>query len=462
MHALVAVLVLFSSLAWAQTPCTSWASPTGQGVGCTQAQPCKVSSWWPLAGPGKTLCLKSGEYRGTESMIHPPATLRGTEDKPITVRAEHDGAVLLDAQHASPAVALLSSWFVVEGVNASNGLQRIYGVSGAYNTLRRTIGWDGTAGQDNSFIYDVVGTANRVEDSAGWGVNARKIFNASQAGDAGGGGFRRTWGEFNGHPLGGSGPSNTYQFGYNTTNQLWENVIGTWDLRGNHKDAEGALGAFYNGSESGDMAGSRILGAIMYAAPGTNYSASKAVQSVNMRGMYYENLLAYIAPEFTSKWPFFFYTCAAGACSGSVCKDCMSIHAGAPSVNQDGSGWSLPGFREGRGVEAATGGESVFTRLLGLCKRYKDGVLSSEPLWPWAMNQRIKDARVQSGYPSVDVTETIERLLGPIPAACKAGTAPPEPPIPPAGATPLACVGLQGESGGIAIACQPQPAGGRR
>jgi hypothetical protein len=37
------------------------------------------------------------------------------------------------------------------------------------------------------------------------------------------------------------------------------------------------------------------------------------------------------------------------------------------------------------------------------------------------MNQRIKDALVQSGRDPVDVTQTIEGLLGPIPQACTTG-----------------------------------------
>ena len=66
---------------------------------------------------------------------------------------------------------------------------------------------------------------------------------------------------------------------------------------------------------------------------------------------------------------------------------------------------------------------SIFTSptYARICQRYQDGQLTNQPLWPWPMNQRIKDAMVQSGRAPVDVTQTIERMFGPIPTECKTG-----------------------------------------
>lgn len=50
-----------------------------------------------------------------------------------------------------------------------------------------------------------------------------------------------------------------------------------------------------------------------------------------------------------------------------------------------------------------------------LLRRYQDGVLTDQPLWPWPVNQRIIEAMKSAGYAPVDVTATIEKLLGPIP-----------------------------------------------
>ncbi len=81
-----------------------------------------------------------------------------------------------------------------------------------------------------------------------------------------------------------------------------------------------------------------------------------------------------------------------------------------------------------------------------MCYRTVNGVLSSNPLWPWPMNERIKKATGYAGsaigsfcgavssYPlqgncvggrdtrtEVDVTAEIEALLGAIPAQCRTG-----------------------------------------
>lgn len=70
-----------------------------------------------------------------------------------------------------------------------------------------------------------------------------------------------------------------------------------------------------------------------------------------------------------------------------------------------------------------------------LCYRYVDGARTTTPLWPWPMDQRIKDALAEAGSyagPCVncsggrqsragtaDITADIEALLGLIPAACR-------------------------------------------
>ena len=49
---------------------------------------------------------------------------------------------------------------------------------------------------------------------------------------------------------------------------------------------------------------------------------------------------------------------------------------GRPAATRGNAGWSLPGFREGKGLVAATGGTSAFLLLPGICKRYVDGELT--------------------------------------------------------------------------------------
>ena len=54
-----------------------------------------------------------------------------------------------------------------------------------------------------------------------------------------------------------------------------------------------------------------------------------------------------------------------------------------------------------------------------ICYRYVDGVLTSEPLWPWPMQDRIAAATERSLWDTADVNAEIEAVFGPIPGECK-------------------------------------------
>ena len=107
-------------------------------------------------------------------MIVPPQSVKGTADKPITVRAEHDGKVTLNA---TGGFAVLlgnndgsgNAYMVIEGINAHHGGEALIRVRGSNNTLRRVIGWDGTSGQDNSNIFNITGQEQLVRGLRGLG-----------------------------------------------------------------------------------------------------------------------------------------------------------------------------------------------------------------------------------------------------------------------------------------------------
>jgi hypothetical protein len=394
----------------------------------------RVSSFWQNAEPGTVLCLRDGVY--TETIV-PPADLAGTEGHPITIRAEHDGQVLIDARHGGFAVWLSGTngaqndWFVVEGINAKNGLEATYRVSGNHNILRRVIGYDGTSGQSDSNIFRITGHANLLEDCAGWGMNARKIIDGAQAGDVHGSVVRRCWAEWNDWPAGASHPVNSYQMGYNTQNQTYENILGTTRRRGDLPpgDQEGVMRGFYGGGVPPfDMQGSKVLGALFYSTPGTDPMGDTLLTTDEVANLYFEDVAAVVASEHGHVTPWWMGNCpASGACTNNVCKNCLAAHAGRPASAADNAGWSFPGLRQGQGLAQATGGQSAFSLLPGLCKRYEKGQLTNSPLWPWPMNQRIKEARAASGAPAVDVTADVERILGPIPQNCRTSGPPPTP-----------------------------------
>jgi outer membrane biosynthesis protein TonB len=90
----------------------------------------------------------------------------------------------------------------------------------------------------------------------------------------------------------------------------------------------------------------------------------------------------------------------------------------ASSIHPD---WSPNNILTGStSATAYPAGDNLWSsgRGASLCYAYRDGNLTSTPLWPWPMNQRIKDAMVQSGRAAVDVTATVQSLFGTIPSAC--------------------------------------------
>lgn len=427
------ILIFLPTTVWAQAPCTHYAAPGGSGSTCSDASPCRIGQFWGKASPGTVLCLNDGTYTDT---ITPPGNLKGTSSAPITIRARNDGKVLIDAQHNGFAMWLSGTsgatnhWFVVEGINAKNGLEAVYRVSGNDNILRRVIGWDGTDGQSDSNIFRLTGQRTLLEDCAGWGKNSRKIIDGAQAGNVGGATVRRCWAEWNDWPGGNSWPINTYQMGYRTYNQQYENILGTTRRTGDLSpgDHEGVMRGFYGGGVPPfDMQGTKMLGSLFYTTPGATNMGDSLLTTDEVASLYLEDFAAVVdSDRGESVMPWYMGSCIApGNCTNNVCKNCLAVHDGKEASAVSNAGWSFPGLRQGHGLAAATGGASAFDLLPMLCKRVVKGVRTTTPLWPWPMNQRIKDARATSGMPVVDVTAEVERVLGAIPVACKGEGPPP-------------------------------------
>ena len=206
------------------TSCNYFASPNGTGNGLSASSPFKVSRFWPVAAPGKTLCLLDGVYTGSESMIDPPDNLSGTAGRPITVRALSDGKATINGQGIRRPVLLnLNNYFVLEGFNAHSSIEGVVRVTrSSYNVIRRVAAWDAFDGN-----HAVVSAGSSVhilfEDVAAWGIG-RKIFSASQGGNHVT--CRRCWGRWEGsHEV---GPKLTYSLAYNNYDMIIENSIGTW------------------------------------------------------------------------------------------------------------------------------------------------------------------------------------------------------------------------------------------
>jgi hypothetical protein len=421
--------------------CTYYASPVGTGNGTSTAQPFRIASFWPLAKPGHTLCLLDGQYTGVTSMINPPQTLSGTASARITVRALNDGKVRIDGQAIHVPVRLYyNDYFIIEGINASNSIASVVALSNSNNNIvRRVTAWDAADGNHSIFgIHN--GSYNLLEDVAGWGI-ARKIYESSQGGNYTT--IRRAWGRWEGSHV--VGPKMTYTLAYNNHNMLVENAIGTWsgermkesyvllDYYGKPWTGNGAgtytnygvnqaYGIFGNDGFTGTdkNARTRLLGSLAYIRGSDRYPASQAVFITKIDSMEIAQTVAYIQPgAHTSKKPFALYNLQTSAGTNLVARNNTAVGG---AISYFGTEWKKSALSEASSLSAIANPFAAASSGANLCFRYQDGVLTTRALWPWAMNQRIIDATIQSGRAAVNITATVESMLGPIPSGCKATT----------------------------------------
>ena len=437
---LSSIIITGSPVVHAQAGCTHYASPGGTGSGASSSQPFKISSFWAIAKPGYTLCLLDGEYTGSAAMINPPQNLSGTASARITVRALNDGKVRINGQGSAYPVQLsYNNYFTIEGINASNSAASVVSISNSNNNIvRRVAAWDAADG--NHTIYGIRhGSYNLLEDVAGWGI-ARKIYESSQ-----GGNFttiRRAWGRWEGSHV--VGPKVTYSIAYNNYNLICENCLGTWS--GERMKETYVLLDYYGKPWTGNGAGtytnyavdqpyaifgidaltgtdknarSKVLGSLAYVRASDRFHAPQLVFATKVDSVEVGHTVAYVQPgSYTTKRRFALYDLQTAVGTNLVARNLTGIGG---TTSYFGSEWKRSFIAEGSSLSLV---ENVFSSTSGakLCSRYKDGALTSEPLWPWPMNQRIIDATIKSGRAAVDVTATVQAMLGTIPSACKTPT----------------------------------------
>ncbi|WP_447979330.1 hypothetical protein [Candidatus Nitrospira bockiana] len=429
--------------AWAAT-CTHYASPSGSGNGASASSPFKIANFWPLAGPGKTLCLLDGKYTGDQSMITPPQYLAGSANSPITIRALNDGKVSLDGQGVrQPVVLRYNDYFVLEGFNAHNSastLSIIELVDSHHNVLRRVVGWH--AGSAKAIFALTRAKHNLIEDCAGFGV-ARKILSAAYGGDNTT--VRRFWGSWEESST--IGPKMTMTPVYNNIGMLVENSILTWNSPMTSMDQPYGLLAVDRMDSTDRQVFVKIYGSIAYLTESAQgFLPSQQLLITKLDQVELKDVVSYYPPGMhLSKKTFLLANCSTANSGGSPCPtstlkatNLTSIGGAGPSIS---SMWVKSNIRSGPDTKTLyPSGQSLFVNSgsygATICKRYVNGTLTNEPLWPWPMNQRIMDAMASAGKQPVDVTGTIEQMFGLIPSQCRQGSPSPsqvdtEAPAPP-------------------------------
>ena len=427
----------------ARGACDYYASPNGAGDGRSESQPFRISKFWSRAKPGGTLCLLDGDYTGVDNMILPPPYVRGAAGFPITVRALHDGKVLIDGRASQRPVRLdRDDWFVIEGIDACcSSASVVELVHSGNNVVRRVVGWDAKDANEGIFSAHYSGGPNLFEDVAGFGT-ARKTFSMSQGGNDTT--VRRAWGRWEKSTA--IGPKLTYSLAYNSYRVTFENCLGTWSGEGMPEkhvlmDNNGLPTARKDGTGSYDNYGvdqpygifgadrndrdknadSRLLGSLAYVLPTGRFKSPRVVYFIKFDSIALKDVAVYLPPgKYSSVIPFGLYGQSLPRFSSNLVAAGLTALGGGPNVIE--KQWKVDNVLTGASPAGTYArGESIFSTKRGanLCYRYQDGTRTTTPLWPWPMNQRIKDATARSGRAAVDVDATISDLFGPVPAPCR-------------------------------------------
>jgi len=385
-------------------------------------------------------------------MIQPPAGMSGTSNSPITVRALNDGAALIDGQFARIPVMLNGNdWFVLEGFNAKNGTYAVINIASGsdYNIVRRVVAWDASIADNNNVIGIHGSVGNLFEDLAAFGT-ARKIFSQSQGGDSTT--CRRCWIRWEGSTDLGPQAMSTM---YNSYDFLGENVLVTWS----GESQPDGYDATSNGSRTGShptnglpsapgeplatdhidytnkCVNVRLLGSLVYIKPSDRFPSVAAIR-INESSCYsIQNTMAYISPSnpsFNSSYGFLLERASWGMPS-NVTADRITSVRGAKGDSFDGAS-SVTNDSRATSLSSVANPWSTTGAGANLCYRSQNGTATKTPLWPWPMNQRIKDATASAGAyagpcpncsggraarTATDVTAQVETLFGAMPSYCK-------------------------------------------
>ena len=412
---------------------THHAAPTVQGNGncLSEGNAGLPMVCMGLAGfqAGSTLGLADGTYSCSQCMLQPPSGKNGTAANRITVKAKNDGAVRINGGGTKRPLHLNNnSWWVFEGfdVHDSNLDVVLISDNADNNIFRRIVAWN-AKDNDNRMVWSIASnTGNVLEDVAGFGTG-RKIFqwhgslsNATLT-------IRRAWGRWERSTE--IGPKMVFSIVYNSHNAIYENVIGTWDeapmagVAVNQPYGILSMDSILAGTDF--CANTKYLGSIAYirAADEATSMAGLLRSSNDTECHLFQDVVAYVQPGTHT-----------GLRGASLLNDPLpsqdkflrnATFVGIGTANSIQSTWAQSNVVSyASQALMATANASPWQTTSGtgarVCFRYVNGVLTSTPLWPWPMNQRIIDAMKTAGKTPVDVTQTMSAIFGTIPAACTA------------------------------------------
>ncbi len=469
----------------------------GAGTFCSGGAPCALSTAISQHVTGDTIEMNCGP----NATLNNPVVYRGTTDmievvskSGITIRPAVgcEGKIDVDGQFARVPVHLGSvTNTVVEGINAhSSSVETLY-INGTGSNIKiyRSIFWDSPMDQ-NLHIIGIHGTNNDIllEDVAAFGAG-RKAFQPSQGPSRVT--CRRCYLEPNGTSYSGPGVGT---IAYASTFIRLENVIGTisnesmpqsytstYTAEGTHAHGE----TFNNGTRdyeidllqsfvshgqsgtSGTAVNASVFGSIFYGrqtlARPFAWTGNASGVAGSLQGMFFlhdlisnvtvRDVIVAFHPGNAA-----FSGVKAIQSSGAVNNNTITftnVTTLGGVGNSIGTSQTKTNVVQSTATSVINGVPTIFTGSTNpwtgttgaqVCFRYVDGAKTNTPLWPWPMQDRIKEASGYAGayagpcntscvggriaHRQIDVMADIQAMFGQIPTTCRVdGGVPTEPPL---------------------------------
>ena len=441
----ICLLVLFAAIGIGKAAAaTYYMAPNGSdgGSGSTGSPWATFDKAMTVLRSGDTLLLKDGTYYQPMDV-----TVSGTAGKPITIKAAGDGKVTIDGQSGMTPLTIHGSStshihnVTIEGLVLRNSSGHVVDIAYTdYITLRRVSAY-GADYNSNSHVFSLVwSTHSLLEDCAasGYGRAMYDIYESDYTT------LRRCWGRWTGHSYTGGDTGGLVQI-YGTSNSIVENFIGTklaswagpvdgigpwanyYNSGANYNSFYGnvIIGintvAFYDSSSKYNIRGNRFRDDVSINTPsGFQQEGDDDLQITNMtivnathagvtiqrnsyapkkadfvmRGLL-KNSSLFIAKigivvNDNASQPHSFLHTSNNFYNVGTAYYRTSPGAGEASVNPN---YNTPGYGNGAYLmvppalrKIGEGGADLGAEVL---YRYRDGVLTSEPLWPWPMESRI-------------------------------------------------------------------------
>jgi hypothetical protein len=391
---------------------------------------------WKSLKPGDVLTLMDGVYYQS---IHPYQI--GQIGNPVTVRAQNDGRAIIDGEGVRIPVHLegyRTSYLVIEGIVARNSSGSVFRVTGSNNVFRRVSGYDANT-DTNDHVFVINGNNNLVEDCVAAGTGRKMIVVFQGQNNV----IRRCvadWRQWDGRNWHDCWPWGEGIELYNASNNIIENSI----TYGHTPRA--AISLLAQGGAASNN--NKILGS-MAIASGMNTDGTPMVWGnerpqptdhtcvakiyewpqymsgfgvVASGGIMRDNMFQDILSSGNARYGLSFHTAGTFDLDNNRVNRATVFNNGLNPLQTAHWGGYSAGARQSElanfsSIENSTIQNiwtgSSFTSQSGsgaqLSNRYVNGVLTSQPLWPWPMESRIQ---AELGY---SVTNLIQGILATAP-----------------------------------------------